>query len=117
MLFLLAPSQPVSNLEGFSLTSTSIQLIWNSIPSDNLNGELLGYSIYVHNDTTSNVKGERVLNTTDLIATVDNLGIGTMYLFFVCAYNSAGDGPCARTTQKTLQSSKSKLFKTISRPP
>jgi len=100
----LAPSLPPIELLSYSLTSTTINLNWNPVPDSSVNGELTGYAIYFQNDTTSTSKGNRT-NTDLLSLTLERLAISTMYLIHVCAYNSAGDGPCARSSVRTLSSS------------
>ena len=82
---------------------------WEPVPDKDFNGEILGYVIYYQNDTASSSKGFRI-TTPSIPFTLNDLSTSTMYTLHVCAYNSVGDGPCAKTDQRTLPSSKFEFY-------
>ena len=98
-----APSSAPSNVTANALSSTSIQLSWNAVPSGSLNGDLNQYLIKVL------VKNRivKALNTSKTSYNVTGLEKFTTYGFIVSAENQIGIGPGSNEIfNKTLADSK-----------
>ena len=98
-----APSSAPSNVIANTLSSTSIQLSWNALPSGSLNGDLKQYLIKVllNNETV------KTLNTSKTNYNVTGLEKFTIYGFIVSAENQIGEGPGSNEIfSKTLADSK-----------
>ncbi|XP_011698542.1 PREDICTED: Down syndrome cell adhesion molecule-like protein Dscam2 [Wasmannia auropunctata] len=87
------PSSPPQDVRCTALTSTSLQVSWESPPDSSLNGILKGYKVMYENmdALTESVKPEMKI-TTSLTAVLHNLEKYTNYSIQVLAYTRTGDG-------------------------
>uniref|UniRef100_A0A7M5UJ08 Fibronectin type-III domain-containing protein n=1 Tax=Clytia hemisphaerica TaxID=252671 RepID=A0A7M5UJ08_9CNID len=96
------PSAPPTNMQIIDRTAFSLDLQWDGVPTQYMNGVPLGYKIssYSHGVLTSTT-------TVDFITTsyaFDDMLPSMKYTLEVCAYNAVGNGPCERLTVYTLDS-------------
>ena len=91
-------------LRATNLSSTSVVLTWETPPSEDLNGRVIGYFINV----TKLRSGERLeLFSNSTILTVYNLHPYTMYTYIFAAVTNAGHGPFSNALQiETLEAGK-----------
>ena len=71
---------------------TEIQLSWQAIPPDDVNGILLGYKIFYRQQGTAQWT-KNIVPHSALEATVDSLLEYTDYEIKITGYNSKGQGP------------------------
>jgi len=91
-------------LRATNLSSTSVVLTWETPPSEDLNGRVIGYFINV----TKLRSGERLeLFSNSTMLTVYNLQPYTMYTYISAAVTNAGHGPFSNALQiETLEAGK-----------
>ena len=89
--FFAVPVSPPLNLIANS-SFTEIQLSWQPIPPDDVNGILLGYKILYRQQGTTQWT-EQIVHRSALEATVASLSEYTDYEIKIMGYNSKGQGP------------------------
>uniref|UniRef100_A0A7M5X8J7 Uncharacterized protein n=2 Tax=Clytia hemisphaerica TaxID=252671 RepID=A0A7M5X8J7_9CNID len=97
------PNVAPENITAEASGPFNVYVTWISVPQEEMNGLALGYRIYVFTN------GAYVSNETAPFdysgwAYTSNLEPSTSYVFEVCAFNSAGDGPCDKASARTLDS-------------
>ena len=70
-----------------------------------MNGIPLGYHIYGYSQN-SLVSKQNVSFDSSGVSYMNALEPSMSYVFEVCAFNSAGDGPCDKASARTLDSGK-----------
>lgn len=96
---LTKPSAPT--LVTAAAQSGQVALTWAS-PTDNGGSDVLGYKIY---QSTTSTMGSTPITTitpgTVLTTTIGSLTNGTLYYFWVVAYNAQGDSPASNSMTAT----------------
>ncbi|XP_062970086.1 contactin-3 [Cynocephalus volans] len=96
----VAPSQVSAN----SLSSSEIEVSWNTIPWKLSNGHLLGYEVrYWNNGGEEESSGKVKVGGNQTSARLQGLKSNLAYYTAVRAYNSAGAGPFSATVNATTK--------------
>ncbi|XP_073087023.1 contactin-3 isoform X3 [Manis javanica] len=96
----VAPSQVFAN----SLSSSEIEVSWNSIPWKLSNGHLLGYEVRYWNNGGEEESSSKVkVAGNETSARLRGLKSNLAYYTAVRAYNSAGAGPFSATVNATTK--------------
>nr|XP_058971065.1 uncharacterized protein LOC131797458 [Pocillopora verrucosa] len=96
------PSLPPSNLSAFHLSSTVIRVVWDPIPTEHINGLLLGY--HVTAQKVGRVKRSvtiETLNATSMSVNLTGLSKFSEYKILISGFTSKGDGIEAEITSWT----------------
>ena len=89
---LLVPSSPPLNVESISSSFDEIQLRWEAIPPDEVNGILLYYKIRYR--LTGSSSWKRITVPPFVLETsIPNLSENAVHEIKMSGYNSKGDGP------------------------
>lgn len=90
---LLVPDHPPPNVTAFNTSSTSINVTWQPIPSDHVNGILLKYHIkYWRRDKTNDNVSMVTVGSSTLYAELKGLGKYKEYFVQVAGSTVAGLG-------------------------
>lgn len=110
IIFNAAPSAPPHDVSYLTLSSTSIQVIWNEVPFTERNGIITGYQVeYKQLAFEGEDINEVVVSAPILTTTLVNLHEYTEYTIRVRAFTVIGSGPYSNETMATtLQDSKYK---------
>ncbi|XP_062056190.1 contactin-3 isoform X1 [Lepus europaeus] len=96
----VAPSQVSAN----SLSSSEIEVSWNTIPWKLSNGHLLGYEVrYWNNGEEEDLSSKVKVAGNETSARLRGLKSNLAYYTAVRAYNSAGAGPFSTTVNATTK--------------
>ncbi|KAI5174294.1 contactin-3 isoform X1 [Manis pentadactyla] len=95
----VAPSQVFAN----SLSSSEIEVSWNSIPWKLSNGHLLGYEVRYWNNGGEEESSKVKVAGNETLARLCGLKSNLAYYTAVRAYNSAGAGPFSATVNATTK--------------
>ena len=93
-LFVFAvPSFSPVGLTAFNISSTTIRVLWQPVPTEHINGVLLGYHVGYHRVE----RGKRsvtmvTVNETSLSVDIRDLLKFAEYRILVSGFNSKGDG-------------------------
>ena len=97
----IAPTDTPQNIQFSAILTTSFSLAWDSPPSQEQNGVILGYLVAYRGAVIDTQWRNTTLTASSTI--VANLSVGAEYVFYICALNSAGEGPCISLTKRTLE--------------
>lgn len=102
------PPSPPDNVEVIVISSTSIMVTWDEVPSIDQNGLIIEYEVQnIPQETFGGVIGVEMLNATDLFYVLDDLEEFTNYTVSVRAYTIVGPGPYSDPiTNQTFQDGK-----------
>ncbi|XP_073757876.1 contactin-3 isoform X3 [Callorhinus ursinus] len=95
----IAPSQVSAN----SLSSSEIEVSWNTIPWKLSNGHLLGYEVRYWNNGEEESSSKVKVAGNETSARLRGLKSNLAYYTAVRAYNSAGAGPFSTTVNATTK--------------
>ncbi|XP_058582191.1 contactin-3 isoform X3 [Neofelis nebulosa] len=95
----IAPSQVSAN----SLSSSEIEVSWNTIPWKLSNGHLLGYEVRYWNNGEEESSSKVKVAGNETSARLCGLKSNVAYYTAVRAYNSAGAGPFSATVNATTK--------------
>ncbi|XP_008701371.2 contactin-3 [Ursus maritimus] len=95
----IAPSQVSAN----SLSSSEIEVSWNTIPWKLSNGHLLGYEVRYWNNGEEESSSKVKVGGNETSARLRGLKSNLAYYTAVRAYNSAGAGPFSTTVNATTK--------------
>ncbi|XP_075469858.1 contactin-2 isoform X2 [Ascaphus truei] len=96
------PSVSPSKVTATVISSADMEVMWNSVQVENLNGVLLGYEIRYWKASDKEAAADRVRTAElDTVARVTGLRPDTTYHVTVRAYNRAGTGPPSPTANVT----------------
>ncbi|XP_060487552.1 contactin-3 isoform X2 [Panthera onca] len=95
----IAPSQVSAN----SLSSSEIEVSWNTIPWKLSNGHLLGYEVRYWNNGEEESSSKVKVAGNETSARLRGLKSNVAYYTAVRAYNSAGAGPFSATVNATTK--------------
>ncbi|XP_040348087.1 contactin-3 isoform X3 [Herpailurus yagouaroundi] len=95
----IAPSQVSAN----SLSSSEIEVSWNTIPWKLSNGHLLGYEVRYWNNGEEESSSKVKVAGNETSARLRGLKSNVAYYTAVRAYNSAGAGPFSTTVNATTK--------------
>ena len=88
----LAPSGAPGNLSYYNVTSSSFTLTWNAPPSEEQNGDIIGYTVQVtHQNSGPDEHSHVTITTLSFMAT--SLAQDTRYRASVAAMTRVGTGP------------------------
>lgn len=92
-LFLSVPSHSPINVTAFNTTSTSINVTWDPVPDDHMNGIIMGYRVFYKKaaepmDDFSNL----TVNSSVFDVEINDMEFFTKYEFQVLAFTMVGDG-------------------------
>ncbi len=108
--FFSVPSSSPNNFTVFSVSSTSIEVLWEDVPEIDENGVIIAYEIlYIPLETFNGKLVPELVNTSasNSSVTLNNLEEYVFYNISVRAYTSIGAGPFSPfITQRTLEDSK-----------
>ena len=107
--FFVAPSLPPSTMSVLTMSAFSVFIEWTHPPSDSWNGNIKGYKVKLKSEDGAYTKSIDV-NGGGVYANVDALTPDTLYIVDVCAFTSAGVGPCLRSFNRTFVSRKFNSF-------
>ena len=107
----LVPSAAPENLTGFATSSRSIYLSWSSPPSEQLNGILRGYQIYVVEEQTSR---NFTVHSSDDQYTLFSLHPHYTYVFSVAATTVGSGSFSENITVVTRQDGKLLSYNSLS---
>ena len=93
----IAPSAPPSNLSFISMTSTTITLSWNPIPTDQTNGYIEHYVVTVTEHETASEFQEEPTNTQVTLQSLHP------YYTYTCRVAAVTTGPGPYTGNLTIQ--------------
>lgn len=80
-------------MTAFNTSSTSINVTWEPVPDDHVNGILLGYRVfYKKADKPINEFSNLTVNSTILSIEIESLEFFTKYELLVLAFTMVGDG-------------------------
>ncbi|XP_015768418.1 PREDICTED: uncharacterized protein LOC107347066 isoform X3 [Acropora digitifera] len=92
----LTPSAPPANVRGSRMSSTSIFVQWDQVPSQYQNGVILYYTVAFYRRYYSSSFPQRVVVAAPTTqTTLTGLNQGALYSISVSASNIRGDGPVA----------------------
>ena len=92
----VVPSGAPQNVESLTLSSTSLILMWDELPSDQQNGPIIGYTVQVMRiDSVDTNETFTHNNSTTII--INELVPYTYYEWRVAAQTVAGTGPFSST--------------------
>ncbi|XP_066928820.1 uncharacterized protein [Clytia hemisphaerica] len=94
------------NITASSSGPFSVYVSWVGVPQEQMNGVPLGYHIYAYLQN-SLLPTQNVSFDLSGVSYTEGLEPSTSYVFEVCAFNSAGDGPCDKASARTLDSAPS----------
>lgn len=102
------PASPPDNVEAIVMSSTSIMVTWDEVPSIDQNGLIIEYEVQnIPLETFGGVIGVEMWNSTDLFYVLDDLEEFTNYTISVRAYTIVGPGPYSDpVTNHTFQDGK-----------
>lgn len=87
------PSHSPRNITAFNTSSTSINVTWQPIPNDHVNGILLGYRVlYKKENSPMDVFQNITVNSTYLDAEITSLEVYTEYELRITGFTIIGDG-------------------------
>ncbi|XP_048586965.1 uncharacterized protein LOC5496379 isoform X2 [Nematostella vectensis] len=107
---LIVPRRPPVFIDSSSTSSTTVDLSWSHVPTDDLNGRVLEGHLVFYKEATKSFLPYNVHATPPQVsrATVSGLLKFTQYTFRVLAYTGAGNGvpsdPISLTTQEDVPS-------------
>ena len=78
---------------------------WSPPPVSGRNGVMKGYKVIIKSENGAYTNLVNA-NGDDVFTTIDQLIPDTLYIVDVCAFTTAGVGPCIRAFNKTLVSGK-----------
>jgi len=108
--FISVPSGSPNNVTVFSVSSTSIGVMWDDVREIDENGEITAFEIYyVPLETFNGVLAPDMVNTSasNRSVTLYNLEEHVLYNISVRAYTSIGPGPFSPfITQRTSENGK-----------
>ena len=96
-----APTGTPQNIAFTSILNSSLSFQWDTVVLSEQNGVITGYRVSYKGAITDTELRNMTITTTSV--TLSNLGEGTEYMFYICALNSIGEGPCISVTQSTLE--------------
>ena len=97
----IAPTGTPQNIVFISVLNSSLSFQWDTVVLSEQNGVITGYRVSYKGVLIDTELKNMTLTTTSV--TLNNLREGTVYIFYICAMNSAGEGPCISVTQSTLE--------------
>ena len=99
------PTSPPDNVEVTVMSSTSINVTWDEVPSIDQNGLIVEYEVQnIPQETFGGVIEVEMFNTTDLFYVLDDLEEFVSYTISVRAYTIVGPGPYSDPiTNQTFQ--------------
>lgn len=103
----LVPSGAPVNFTAIG-TPTSIILRWDLPTKRHRNGDIILYEVIYYDQAKSDYSF--VLNTTETIATVEDIKPATDYIFLIRAYNTRGPGPWSNRLPFRTFATRRKLF-------
>ena len=87
------PSHSPRNITAFNTSSTSINVTWQPIPNDHVNGILLGYRVlYKKKNSPMDAFQNITVNSTYLDAEITSLEVYTEYELRIVGFTIIGDG-------------------------
>ena len=87
------PSHSPRNITAFNTSSRSINVTWQLIPDDHVNGILLGYRVlYKKKNSPMDAFQNITVNTTYLDAEITSLEVYTEYELRIAGFTIIGDG-------------------------
>ena len=87
------PSRSPRNITAFNTSSTSINVTWQPIPNDHVNGILLGYRVlYKRKNSLMDAFQNVTVNSTHLDAEITSLEFYTEYELRIVGFTKVGDG-------------------------
>jgi len=92
----------VRGLEATAINSTTVLAKWNAIPNDNVDGNLIGYQIYLYRKVYV-YQSESSLKTTTTSVVLKDLHPGTFYQVYVDGYTVKGTRYSAYVTFGTRE--------------
>ena len=88
------PSIAPENVAALSTTSTSIFLTWNAVPSNQRNGNILGYKVnFTLQSKFDDRKSTEEVSVAMAYVNLTGLRKSRKYSITVSAFNECGDGP------------------------
>lgn len=90
------------------MSSTSLRVAWTLLPSDQVNGILLGYNVTFKKAGETSAS-EQYINTTLNSTVLRGLEKFTVYEVTVSAFTKVGPGPAANINASTDQDGKSQI--------
>ena len=97
----IAPTGTPQNIVFTSILNSSLSFEWGAVVLSEQNGVITGYRVSYKGVITDIELRNITLTTTSV--TLNNLSEGTEYIFYICALNSIGEGPCISVTQSTSE--------------
>ncbi|XP_074612974.1 uncharacterized protein LOC141871838 isoform X2 [Acropora palmata] len=98
----LTPSAPPANVRGNRMSSSSIFVQWDQVPSQYQNGVILYYTVAYYRRHYSSSFAQRVVVAAPTTqTTLTGLIQGALYRIYVSASNIRGEGPVASITIAT----------------
>ena len=97
----IAPTGTPQNIVFTSILNSSLSFEWGAVVLSEQNGVITGYRVSYKGVITDIELRNVTLTTTSV--TLNNLSEGTEYIFYICALNSIGEGPCISVTQSTSE--------------
>ena len=97
----IAPTGTPQNIVFTSILNSSLSFEWGAVVLSEQNGVITGYRVSYKGVITDIELRNVTLATTSV--TLNNLSEGTEYIFYICALNSIGEGPCISVTQSTSE--------------
>lgn len=88
----IVPSRAPTNVKATSNGPFTTFVEWTGVHQNDMNGIPLGYHIYAELNGVIQSSNSTAFDQSSII--MYELEPSTSYVFLVCAYNSAGDGPC-----------------------
>ena len=91
--FFSVPSRPPINMTAFNTSSTSINVTWEPVPDDHVNGIVLGYRLfYKQADKAIDDFSNLTVNSTVFSIELESLEFYTKYELQLLAFTVVGDG-------------------------
>ena len=94
------------------MTTSSITISWTTLPSDAVNGVLLGYQMIVKSTQDSAVNAN-ISTSSFPLHSFHNLNSNTGYSISISAFNSAGLGPSCIAAGQTLPKGIASVYKNV----
>lgn len=92
-LLFSVPSRPPINMTAFNTSSTSINVTWEPVPDDHVNGIVLGYRLfYKQADKAIDDFSNLTVNSTVFSIELESLEFYTKYELQLLAFTVVGDG-------------------------
>lgn len=92
-IFFSVPSRSPINVTAFNTSSTSINVTWEPVPDDHVNGIVLGYRLfYKQADKAINDFSNLTVNSSIFDIEINGLKFYTKYELRLLAFTMVGDG-------------------------